>query len=106
MNEANLFFKGVTPFSHGKAISFKEYIMLYEILMVFHRKIREFGLKLTANSYSIPGLAFKTFRNNYMEMGMLVNLSLNKSIDDFIREGYYGGRCEVFMGYIGNQQGY
>lgn len=115
VDKSKLFYSGITPFSNNTPIDFKDFalkyclndcIMLYKILQVFDHKIREFGISLESHSYSIPSLAFKAFKRNYLEFGRLVNLTFYKSVDDFIREAYYGGRCEVFMAYIGNNEGY
>ena len=81
--------------------------MLYNILIVFEKRVGELGVNLLARSYSIPGLAFKVFKTKYLRKeDSLLNLSFYKSVDEFIREGYYGGRTEVFRSYIGENQGY
>ena len=115
VTKERLHYCGVTPFSDGKSIVFRDYaidycmndcIMLYDILQVFHQKLKEFGLGLNLNVYSIPGMALKAFKKNYLKPKMVVNLSTAHSMEKFIREGYYGGRSEVFMGYIGDGKGY
>ena len=110
-------FEGPTPegFMESGVFNFKKYVMkyclndcivLFKVLEVFANKIREFDMSLGIRSYSIPGLAYKVFKTRFLNVNTLVNLSLNKNINDFIREGYYGGRTEVFMAYIGGNRGY
>ena len=67
-------------------------IILYEVLTVFHTKLRELGLGLHLKSYSIPGLAFKAFKMNYLTPNTVVNL-----LKRFIRDE---------MGHIGEGRGY
>ena len=110
-------YKGITPegFIGNGEFVFKDYAMkyclndclvLFKVLEVFGNKISEFSVPLGVRSYSIPGLAYRVFKAKFLKDKTLVNLSFNKNINDFIREGYYGGRTEVFMGYIGDNKGY
>ena len=113
-----LFYTGITPAGFSSDYSpfiFKDYALeyckrdceiLYKVLLVFDREIREFGVGLEMKSYSIPGFAFKVFRNKYLELYAVANIGRHKNIDDFIRQGYYGGRTEVFRSYIGENKGY
>ena len=110
-----LFYVGVTPFSGGRIIHLRDYVLkycindciiLYRILLVFQAKIEEFGLSLATNTYSIPGLAFRAFKQKYLAPKEVVNLGMAKSMEAFIRDGYYGGRTEVFRAYVGGGTGY
>lgn len=110
-----LFHEGETPFSGGNKIIFKDYvteyclrdcIILFEVLKVFNSKIKEYGVGLHMKVYSIPGLAFKAFKKAFVQADTTYNLSTRKGIERFMREAYYGGRIEVFMGYIGDNKGY
>ena len=112
---STLFSVGVTSFSGGDSIDFRSYaikycvndcIMLYQILLVFNSRIREFGLSLASNVYSIPGLAFRAFKQNYLPPALVPNLTMKKSYDTFIRGAYYGGRTEVFRSFTGGNKGY
>ena len=113
-----LFYRGIRPegfSSDSPSFIFKYFALeyckkdceiLYEVLLVFDREVREFGVSLGTKSYSIPGFAFRVFKNKYLEFNTLANLSRHKNIDGFIRQGFYGGRTEVFRSYIGDNKGY
>lgn len=51
--------------------------------------------------YSAPGLSLKIFLKNFNTKK--INLNYNKLFDSYIRQAYYGGRCEVFGNYIENE---
>ena len=81
-------------------------VVFIEILLAFHEKVGEIGLGLHHNVYSIPGMAFRAFKKGYIKHMLVANLSSQPSMEKFIRDAYYGGRTEVFTGYIGGNKGY
>ena len=117
MTEERLSYTGVIPegfSSEDPIFIFKDYSlnycihdckMLYDMLLVFDREVREFGVSLETRTYSIPGMAFRVFKYLYLTFNTLVNISKYKNIDTFIRKAYYGGRTEVFISYIGGYGG-
>jgi len=49
---------------------------------------------LCAYSYSLASASHKIFFSKYNDKN--ITTKLKKSDEEFIREGYFGGRCEVF----------
>jgi hypothetical protein len=56
--------------------------------------IKEIDIKCISNSYSASSISIKTFFSIYN----IYNISKNidEDIDKYLRDGYFGGRCEVF----------
>lgn len=65
---------------------------LYDVLGIFIKTITDLGGSI---GYTIASTAMKTFRLNYLKRPIPTYFYHN----DFIRNGYYGGRVEVFNMY-------
>lgn len=75
-------------------------ILLFDILVAFDTKLGESNISIRGTSLTIPSLAFKVFKETYLKPNMVENLSRSVAKEDFVRNAYYGGRCEVFRGHI------
>lgn len=69
-------------------IVFKLVKKIFNVCNLLHLNI------LTEKIYSISAISLFLFKNYFNEKN--INLKYIKEIDDIVRLGYYGGRCEVF----------
>jgi hypothetical protein len=63
------------------------------ITHIYDIMIKEQNLNIF-NSYSIPGFSLKCFSKNFNIKKL--DLKLNLNLDQYLRQAYFGGRCEVF----------
>jgi len=67
-------------------------ITLMEVFNLFKNKFSLIGINILSKNYSISALSIKYFIKNFNS----VNRSLHLSYELYIRNAYFGGRCEVF----------
>ena len=66
--------------------NFNDCVGLYEVL-------QEFFSLTGVYAYTVASAALRYFRKNYLQRSIW---QLNPSVENFVREGYYGGRCEIY----------
>jgi hypothetical protein len=70
---------------------------LLEVLNIFSKSVYD-DLKINITScYTGASLSKKNYFKNYYDHFKTPIYTLTKDIDEFIREGYGGGRCEAFI---------
>lgn len=71
-------------------------ISLTQAVRILSKAIYESdGIDMTT-CYTGPSLSMKTFWYKYYDQQMYPIYSLPRQMDDFVRSGYFGGRCEAF----------
>lgn len=67
------------------------YIFLYEILKIIHKHDK----KIINNSFSFSSIAYKIYIKLYDKWDINYYKN-NKFTHDYVKDSYFGGRCEVF----------
>ena len=97
----------------SNSFNFKNYTIRYcirdvKITQLFVKKYWEvlkiFNIKPNSNSYSASSISVKLFFSKFNKFK--INKSLDISVDNYVREAYYGGRCEVFGNVLDNEKIY
>lgn len=75
-------------------------IGLYEVLNKFNSMIQKHNGRL---SYTIASTSLKTFQTGYLKNKIIMS---NRKTNDEMKNGYYGGRVEIFKMYVDKDKYY
>ncbi len=95
----NLCFKGNTFNLKEELIDYlnNDCILLFQVMTSFTQHIFNKEKIDVGKSITLPSLAFKIFRANYLKQDNIARLTPN--MDRFIRRSFFGGNSEVFKPY-------
>jgi hypothetical protein len=70
--------------------------ILERVFRLFITKFKSLGIDLSKNFYSASSISIRFYFKNFN----LIEKKIPQILDNYIRQSYFGGRCEVF----GNQR--
>lgn len=75
---------------------------LYQVLISFEKYLRD-NLNISIyDNITLSSASIKLFINKYYKKKYGPFISLNENHDNFIRKGYLGGICDIYIPYINN----
>jgi hypothetical protein len=101
-NDVSLF-KSTILFGKFKKYALQDAISLYKALTTAQSiYFNDFNIDITT-IFSSPTLSLKIFRSKFLNYSIPV---LSKKIDEFVRDGYYGGGTDFYKAYASNLKYY